>query len=393
MTQFFPRIGNFLISVKTNSAVKQPFRQLGYLAFCGVPSFHIGFFVSFNDGINVLTSAILKLNNETKVGILAAVAVTLLILGFNLLKGEKIFVSGFELKSYYDNIAGLGTGNPVLYNGFRVGQVKNIDINKSTGKIEVRFSLDKGLEIPYDSKAIIANADLLGSKAIRIERGTKPQVVENGGTLVGEVEQSLEERIEDEILPIKDDVAGLIKNLEQFVGWLNNTMDESAGNKVDKILDDFVSTSRNFSRASSRVDTLMGTFQAVAGNANKIVKNIKNQNETITRVMENTAKFTDSLASAAGSVKMIAEESSSMIKNINGLMTDVESGKGTLGMLLKDDKLYNNLNSNSARLDSLLEHFQGEPRIPVNLRLSLGDPEGKERARLMKESRKAEKGK
>jgi phospholipid/cholesterol/gamma-HCH transport system substrate-binding protein len=333
----------------------------------------------------------LKLNNETKVGILAAVAITLLIIGFNLLKGEKIFVSGFELKAYYDNIAGLGTGNPVTYNGFRVGQVKNIDINKSTGKIEVRFSLDKGLSIPYDSRAVIANADLLGSKTIRIERGAKTQMVDNGGTLVGEVEISLETRIQNEILPLKDDIGGLINNLKQFVGWLNNTMDESAGNKVDKILDDFTTTSRNFSHASYRVDTLLGTFQATASNANKIVKNIRNQNETITRVMENTAKFTDSLAGASGSVKAIVDESSAMIKTLNGIMADVESGKGTLGQLMKDEKLYNNLNSNSARLDSLLEHFQGEPRIPVNLRVSLGDPEGKERARLMKASRKAEK--
>lgn len=333
----------------------------------------------------------MKLNNETKVGILAAVAITLLIVGFNLLKGEKIFVSGFELKSYYDNIAGLGTGNPVLYNGFRVGQVKNIEINKTTGKIEVRFSLDKGIEIPYDSRAIIANADLLGSKSIRLERGTKPQLAENGGTLVGEVEPSLEERVSTEILPLKDDIGALINNLKQFVGWLNNTMDESAGNKVDKILDDFTTTSRNFSHASYRVDTLLGTFQATASNANKIVKNIRNQNETITRVMENTAKFTDSLASASGSVKAIVEESSSMIKNLNGLMADVEAGKGSLGMLLTDKKLYDNLNSSTSRLDSLLGKLNDEPRIPVNLRVSLGDPEGKERARLMKASRKAEK--
>jgi phospholipid/cholesterol/gamma-HCH transport system substrate-binding protein len=134
----------------------------------------------------------------------------------------------------------------------------------------------------------------------------------------------------------------------------------------------------------------MGSLQATASNANKIVKNFKNQNETITRVMENTAKFSDSLASAAGSVKTIAAQSASMIQNINGIMDDFDSGKGTLGKLMKDDALYLNLNSNSARLDSLLAHFQGEPRIPVNLRLSLGDPEGKERARLMKESRKEE---
>lgn len=80
-----------------------------------------------------------------------------------------------------------------------------------------------------------------------------------------------------------------------------------------------------------------------------------------------------------------------MIKNLNGLMADVEAGKGTLGMLLTDKTLFNNLNSSTSRLDSLLGKLNNEPRIPVNLRVSLGDPEGKERARLMKASRKAEK--
>lgn len=335
----------------------------------------------------------MKLNNETKVGILAAVAISLLIIGFNLLKGEKIFVSGFELKAYYDNIAGLGTGNPVLYNGFRVGQVKDIEINKSTGQIEVRFSIDKGLEIPYDSKAIIANADLLGSKAVRIERGTKTQLVENGGTLEGQVEKSLEERVTGEILPLKDDIGALVNNLKQFVGWLNNTMDESAGNKIDKILDDFTTTSRNFASSSYRVDTLLGTFHATAKNANAIVKNIKNQNDNITRMVENATKLTDTMASAAGSIKVITEQGADLVKHANTMVAEIESGNGTLGKIIKDPSLYNNLNSNSARLDSLLQHFQESPRVPVHLRVSLGDPEGKERARLMKEARKAEKGK
>lgn len=334
----------------------------------------------------------MKLNNETKVGILAAVAITLLVLGFNLLKGEKIFVSGFELKSYYANISGLSTGNPVLYNGFRVGQVKEIEINKSTGNIEVRFSIDKGLEIPSNSKAVIANADLLGSKAVRIDRGSSTEMVENGGVLDGEIEESLEERVEREILPLKDDIGGLIKSLEQFVGWLNNTMDQSAGNKIDKILDDFVTTSRNFSRSSYRVDTLLGSFQSTANHANKIVKNIRNQNETITRVMDNTAMFTDSLAAASGSVKGIIDESSAMIKDLQNIIADVESGKGTMGKFMKDDELYNNLNSNSARLDSLLKHFQEAPTVPVDIRVHFGaDKHKRELKAIKKEARKAAK--
>ena len=335
----------------------------------------------------------MKLNNETKVGILAAVAITLLILGFNLLKGEKLFVSGFELKAYYEDIAGLNTGNPVLYNGFRVGQVKGINIDKETGEIAVRFSLDKGLQIPHDSKAVIANADLLGSKAIRIDRGQAKAIVENGAVLDGIVETPLEKRIESEILPLKDDIGDLIKSLERFVGWLNNTMDQSTGNKIDKILDDFVVTSRNLGRTSYRVDTLLGTFQSVARNTNRVVKNFRDQGETIDRIMGNTAQFTDSLAAASSSVKEIVETSSEVIDNLQGILADVENGKGTLGKLMKEDDFYNNLNSSSARLDSLLEKFQKSPRIPVDVKISLGDPDKRKKRWELKQLKKAEREK
>jgi phospholipid/cholesterol/gamma-HCH transport system substrate-binding protein len=330
----------------------------------------------------------LKLNNETKVGILAAVAITLLILGFNMLKGEKIFVSGFELKSYYNDIAGLSPGNPVIYNGFRVGQVKGISIDPKSGNIEVRFSLKKGLQIPYDSDAVIANADLLGSKAVRIERGKSKENVENGGVLNGTVEPSLETQIKTEILPLKDDIGGLIQSLNRFVGWLNNTMDESTGNKLDNILDEFVVSSRNLARTSYRVDTLLGTFQATAGNANKFIKNLNQQNETIERIMNNTAQFTDSLAAASGSVKDIMDQSSEVIKNLEGILADVESGKGSLGKLVSDDELYNNINSSSARLDSLLSKFQNSPRVPIDLKIRLGDPEGRAERRREKQAAK-----
>lgn len=330
----------------------------------------------------------MKLNNETKVGILAAVAITLLILGFNLLKGEKLFVSGFELKSYYSDVAGLTTGNPVLYNGLRVGQVKKIEIDKVTGRIEVVYSMEKGIQLPFDTKAVIASADLLGSKAVRIDRGTEKKMVENGGVLEGKVDPSLEDQIKTEILPIKDDIAGLIQSLDRFVGWLNNTMDESTGNKIDLILDDFVVSSRNLSRTTYRVDTLLGTFQATAYSAKSVMRNLSNQNETINRIMDNTAKFSDSLASASGSIKEIVEQSSDAVKNINSLLTDVRGGKGTLGKLVTDEGLYANVKSSSERMDSLLEHFQNSPRIPIDVRLQLGNPELKEKRMQNREDRR-----
>ena len=333
----------------------------------------------------------MKLNNETKVGILAAVAISLLVLGFNLLKGEKIFSSGFELKSFYEDVAGLGTGNPVIYNGLRIGQVKAITIDKATGRIEVRYSIEKGILLPFDSKAVIANADLLGSKAVRIERGKTESMVENGGVLKGMVDPSLDEQIKTEILPIKDDIAGLIKSLDRFVGWLNNTMDESSGNKIDLILDEVVVSTRNLSRTTYKVDTLIGSFASTAHSASSVMRNIQNQNETITRVMGNAAKFSDSLASASGSVKAIVEQANGAVKNLNNMMTDIQNGKGSIGKLATDEGMYANISSSAERLDSLLEHFQSSPRIPVDVRIQLGNPELKQLRMEAKENRQLRK--
>lgn len=340
----------------------------------------------------------MKLNNETKVGILAAIALSMFFLGFNLLKGNKVFQSGFELKSYYTNIEGLATGNPVIYNGYRVGSVKAIDMDEQDGLLEVIFSLDKGLEIPHDSKAIITSADLLGSKAIQLERGLSREAAENGGVLTGEVAPDLQDVVLEKVFPITEDVSDLIKQMERFMGWMNNTMDASAANKIDMILDEFVSTTRNFSRSSYRVDTLLGSVQSTVRGTNRMIRTLSDQAETLGKVMDNTARFTDSLAAASGSVKSIVESSASMVESMDGITRDINEGKGSLGKLVKDDKLYRDLEYVVSQVDTLVENINESGRIPVDLNLRFGKtPEEKakekEWKRLQRMKRKEEKRK
>ncbi len=334
----------------------------------------------------------MKVNNETKVGILAAVALSLFFLGFNLLKGEKIFQSGFELKAYYDNIEGLATGNPVVYNGYRVGSVKSIDMDEKDGLLEVIFSLEKGLEIPHDSKAMIASDGLLGGKAIRIDRGLSREPAENGGILTGEIEPTIDQVVMDKVFPITEDVDDLIKQMERFIGWMNNTMDASTGNKIDIIMDGFVSTSKNFARSSYRVDTLLGSVQGTVRNTNRMIRNLGDQTETLGRVMENTAQFTDSLAAASGSVKSIVESSASMVESVEGITRDINEGRGSLGKLVKDDKMAKDIELVIAKADTFIDNMNESGRIPIDFKLRLGKtPEEKQKIRNDKAQRKLDK--
>lgn len=341
-------------------------------------------------GIDYL-GTILKLSNETKVGLVATITIALLVLGFKFLKGDKLFQNNFELKAYYDNIDGLTAGNPVIYSGFRVGSVKSIDIDKKNGKIEVVFNLEKGLEIPVNSYATISSADLLGSKVIRIDRGDAKQIAESGQSLDGRVDKDLSSRVIEEILPLKGKVEEMIEQMGRFMGWLNNTMDESAGNKVENILDDFATTSRNFARTSYRIDTLLGSFQSTAHNANKIVKNFSNQSETINRIMSNAAVFTDSIAASATNVKAMVQQTSDVIADLEGILRKIDQGEGALGAMMTDRSLYDNLNVTIARVDTLIRQFTLDPKVKLEHSVNLFNNDKRVEKRKRKEDQKLEK--
>lgn len=314
----------------------------------------------------------LKINNETKVGILAAIATVLLILGFNFLEGDKIFNTSFELKAYYKDVDGLAEGNPVILNGLRVGQVKDIEFDNQTGSIQVIFGLDKGISVPQNTIASISNADLLGSKAIKLIRGDDPNMATNGAVLEGQRELSLPETVMKEILPLKDTLALLMGEVERLMIWTNSVMDESMGNKLEIMADNFVITSKNFSSASGRIDTLMGSAQTALNRTNSIIKNVQGQNETISRIIANTGTFSDSLAASSHDIRTIMARTKSAMASLDTVLNGVRNGEGTLGALVSDRSLYNKLDSIANSADSLLNVFIKDPKIYMDHRIHFG---------------------
>lgn len=321
----------------------------------------------------------MKINNETKVGILAALAVCMLILGFNFLKGDQIFSKSFELNAYYDNIDNLTVGNPVLYNGLKVGQVKEIDINKKTGRIKVGFAVDRGLAIPIDSEAEIISSDLLGSKALRINRGEDPRMAESGMPLFGTVQESLTDQVQAEVLPVKDKLEEVIEQFAVFMGKLNNTFDENNSNKIDDMIDNLNTTSKNIASASWRVDTTFRRIDGITANVGAITRNFKNQNVAIERILNNSATFSDSLAVASKDIKGLVSKANSAVDNLQGTLDKIENGDGSLNKFLDDEgELYEEVTQAVEDIDSLVKN----PKVKVVLAL------GKSDSRLEREQRK-----
>ena len=125
----------------------------------------------------------MKINNETKIGILAVVGIVVFILGFNFLKGKNLFKKETHIYAVYDDINGLSKSNPVVINGLQVGNVSNLDGGKEVTKILVTITLKKDVLIPDNSLAVIS-PNLLGTTTLEIKLGKSRNFLKDGDTLL-----------------------------------------------------------------------------------------------------------------------------------------------------------------------------------------------------------------
>ena len=125
----------------------------------------------------------MKISNETKVGSLTVIAITVLIIGYNFLKGKDLFTNTVDYYAKYENINGIKVSNAILYNGFNVGKVTALDLNEN-GEVIATLTLQPNVKIPINSIAKIASQDLLGAKAIVLLFSDARTYYQEGDTLV-----------------------------------------------------------------------------------------------------------------------------------------------------------------------------------------------------------------
>jgi phospholipid/cholesterol/gamma-HCH transport system substrate-binding protein len=137
----------------------------------------------------------MKIANETKVGILAAFSIALLIIGYNFLKGNAIFSSETVLYARYSHVDGLAVSKPVLINGFQIGRVDKLQLQRD-GSILATLKIKGKYDIPKSSIAKLESTDLLGSKAIVMDLGSGSEYAQDGDTLNANVQKGLLETVQ-----------------------------------------------------------------------------------------------------------------------------------------------------------------------------------------------------
>jgi phospholipid/cholesterol/gamma-HCH transport system substrate-binding protein len=304
-----------------------------------------------------------KIKNETKVGVLAAFAIALLIIGYNFLKGNSIFSSETELYAMYTQVDGLGVSKPVLINGFQIGRVDKLELQRD-GRIKATLKIKDEYEIPVNTIARLESTDLLGGKAVVMVLGNSKQMATDGYVLNANVEKSLMESVQ----PVQKKAELIITKMDSILTSVNSILNPNFQKNVDKSFTSIASTLASLEGTSKKVDALVGSesskLSSILSNVETITVNFKNNGAKIDAILTNLNTVTDK--AAALNFKATIDNANKAVADLQGMVSELKAGKGTLGKLLNDDEMYKNLSNASKNLDNLMIDLKANPKRYVH---------------------------
>lgn len=300
----------------------------------------------------------MKLTREIKTAILVIASILLFIWGYSFLKGRDLFTNYKILYAQYDNVEDLSPSAPITLNGLAIGKVNKITIDEVTGKLLVELQIKTDFPISKTSTAAIYSPSLIGGKQIKIVPNMADKdLAEDGQKLVSTVELGLTESLGGKIEPIQQKLDKMLLNIDVLVSGLNNTLDKNTQENLKKTIAELSKTMEQFHKASGSLNTILDTNK---GQINGVVSNFN-------KMSSNFNKISDSL-NKADLGKTVRNLNQTLAK-VDGLMANLNSGKGTAGKILNDDALYNNLTKTSKELELLLQDLRLYPTRYVNVSL------------------------
>jgi len=309
-----------------------------------------------------------KISNETKVGAIAVVAVTLLILGFNFLKGKKLFSSSKDIIARFENVQGLTNSNPVMVNGLQVGTVYSLSPSKDMRQILVTLNITSDINIPANSLAVI-KPSLLGITSLDINLGDAQTYLKHKDTINTMVNAGTLDNILKKVDPVLFEVTNAVSSLDSFLKNMNSIVDPRAKNNIGSALDNLnkITTSLTLSAASLEIllNTQTGTMAKTLNNLSSVTGNLASNNDKITGVITNLDKTATNLSQL--DLKGTLDSLNGTISNLKLLVGKLNSNDGTIGLLLNDPNLYKNLASTANKLNLLIDDVRVNPKRYVNI--------------------------
>lgn len=309
----------------------------------------------------------MKISREIKIAVVFIAGLALLYWGINFLKGKDLFRKERTFYAVYDKVNGLVKANPVLVNGFRVGQVEDMYFHPdNSGKVVVVLTINNNdILIPSNTVARLYSSDLLGSKAVELQLGNATAEAKEGDTLKTIVEGSLTEAV---ITPIKEKFEKVMVSLDSVLLIIKEVFNEKTKDNLEQSFESIRITLNNLEHTTYSIDTLFTAqhhnLANIIANVQSISDNIKNNNDKITNIITNFSAISDTVAKS--NIASTINNADKSLKEFSEIVTKINRGEGSLGMLVNNDSLYNNIEKSSKELNELIEDIKLNPRRYLN---------------------------
>jgi len=305
---------------------------------------------------------LMKISNETKVGLLSIVALTALILGFNYLKGKDVFNRTTKVYAVFSKLGSLAKSNEVKINGYTIGTVYAFEpTNKNVDSIKVTISITADVNIPANSVAYIS-AGLLGSSNITIEKHDTTVSLKDGDYLQTREDPGIFGDLPSQAGSTLANVRTSLDSLKVVFGNLNKLLDGNTKGNLQQAI-------ANMALATSSLNKLLDPEHSMLAstlrNTNAITENLKKNNDSITAVISNAKQFSEQLSHL--NMHQTMDTLQSAISQLKATIHKLSSNEGTLGALINDKKLYNKLNDVLLSAEILMDDLRQHPKRYVNI--------------------------
>lgn len=300
----------------------------------------------------------MKISKEAKIGILAISTGIMLYFGFRFLKGTDFFATNNIYYATYANIDGLTKSNPVTINGLTVGRVKLVELMQNkNNQILVTVEVDKDIELGKNTEAVLMDNGLLGSKMIELRIKKSRNKMQEGDTLVASYESGLSALLADKTAPIIDKLNLTAVRINDLLGEFSGV-----GNKINGTLSNFEETSVVLKLI---VNENRDNFSGLTTNLNTLSSSLVKTESQIRPLISKMDAFADSLNHLQ--LSKAIDNTNKTVLELNQIIKKINEGHGSLGALINNDSLYNNINGVSTNLQKLLIDLRLNPKRYIKL--------------------------
>jgi len=306
-----------------------------------------------------------KIKTEYKIGVIGLITILVLYFGIMFLKGKDLFNVETSYYAVFDDVSGLYKSNYIYLNGMKVGYIKDINMLDQSGKkFVVWIAVSGDVKIPDDSKLSIFSSDMLGSKALKINMGISKTSFEKKDTITSDIENGMIDQLANNITPIVVKLNSVMTNLDTLIVSVNNVMDSKTQANIKASMESIKNSTQNIEHITLNLDKVVESernkIKTILTNAESITNNFKENNQALTNAINNFSNISDTIAKA--NLGKTITQTNLSLKSLSNILKSIEQGEGNAGLLLKDDKLYKNMENSTKKLDALIEDIKQNPK-------------------------------